>query len=200
MVIPNNRLAFVIVMLLNIIFHVACQPSITTTIAGECILPCWEGITPGVTSAAEAKEAIEEKQYMVEETTEEYSVYNSLEWDAENYHGSISFQEDSVVSCITVYFDGEQMIIGDVVDQVGEPKTVEVEYPEQKEQICGIGLQYEEQGIVVYAYSAKPENFGVIERSQHIAALELCPSGFVGFNPEATIIRWRGFGVKHCDY
>jgi len=192
----KNYFPVLATVLISLISICGCQ---TTTNASKCTLPCWEGITPGETTEEEAKRIIE-KEYYIKKIEEMLPRHMRVEWYTDDYEGRMIIYDDLVVG-IEIWFHKEQLTIGDIVSQIGEPETVEVEYPQQEDQECGVALRFEKRGVVVYYYKAV-DKYGTIESSQYVKVLDLSEIGSPSrsHNPDEIIIPWRGFGVKHCHY
>lgn len=169
----------------------------TSANVGKCILPCWEGITPGVTSAEEA-ERILQKKYQITDS-EEFPKYTSIDWKGEDREGIITFSKGITTGMNITYSPEEQLTLGDIVAMLGEPEWVDVTIGPGDNDMCGLALYFPSQGTVVDSY--RPDDSGVIEASQHVRGLLLFvgrEGASSGFDPEARKVNWSGFGTDYC--
>jgi hypothetical protein len=131
-----------------------------TTTAGACLPPCWNGITPGQTSQAEALEILE----LPPQRSRRLRSWPSgvqIRYINNPMYNSIEFDENGLVEALALWTD-EGPAFDDVVNEFGEPQWVIYgvlnpgEAPWQR-----VGLLYPQAGLLfmtdyIYLWSSRP--------------------------------------------
>lgn len=175
-----------------------------------CAAPCWQGITPGVTSRSQAMAVLQESPYIRQDTlreagTEEWGGV-TWEWRAQGrrLQPSISWQND-VVQEITLGLTYD-LTVGEIVNKYGPPEALSAGLGGVPEHWYWIAdLYYPQRGLQFKAYTR--EYSTLFEPTTEVGgALLFVPMSLeervtVVFNDPAIVSRvistirpWQGYG------
>ncbi len=126
-----------IIILFVWVFAIGCQQSDAKLYEADelpCQVPCWYGLTPGVTTRPEFLEFINDFQqrgiFVYEELSSgSYYVYQPRKfWDGSHETYFIAFQDD-VLSSITGSFGFRPLSVHHILSELGEPEKYATRHP-----------------------------------------------------------------------
>lgn len=131
---------------------------------------CWEGLIPGETTFADARQILETRYGNEKVRVSQHYI----EWHTNSrsgYHvGSVSFNDQDSIDDISIVIDEGQLTVAEMIAQIGEPSFVWVARAFSSESLCaGSWVTYPTLGILAGTY---PEAGSVgISSTQSIARL-----------------------------
>lgn len=168
-----------------------------------CKLPCWQNITPGVTTLKEAKSILEDLPYIKSQT----KTYNSIDWrfvPNKDDGGWLEASQDGIVHSITLGGDAE-ILLQTIIASYGDPKYVKPH--DCRDGMCPTLLIYPDLGLWVSVFV---ENTNEDNEDPHIEILPTIASNRVVFiksgmgnakkelslfQDDRLTMEWKGYGV-----
>jgi hypothetical protein len=140
----------------------------------SCTWPCWQGITPGVTTSSDALQLLQASPVVSKSTVQSYEQrpgkgYARWKWkigkNQQVLDASMQWQ-DGIVLNISLY--PRIVSIGDIIDRFGPPEKVSLidcaSPPEQSVERCA-GFYYIKRGFEIILTWKMPENADDIQIS-----------------------------------
>ncbi|MGF1504717.1 MAG: hypothetical protein GYB64_04985 [Chloroflexi bacterium] len=122
--------------------------------AGDCSMPCWEGVTPQASNLDDAREQWEPvygELIMIQR-----EVSDEIRWDAasdpfvESGYALAYHHTPDIVHGIYVFFREGRVTLQQLIDELGEPMFV-MRYTFEEPEACGrIGIVFREVGVLAY--------------------------------------------------
>lgn len=177
--------------------------------------PCWEGITPGITSLAEAQLILEESAYFTDVKRFETSGFDptfaivwkwastSLDGEAVAFKTKNNLADDAIIDYLTIHFPA-QFSLQDVIVEYGQPTHILPVVDIGDDGILktyGLEVYFEGKGILLYSRNhiyVKP----TLDENLEFAYVGFLPASredmFRIFKLEAnefssSFVEWRGF-------
>jgi hypothetical protein len=167
-----------------------------------CQLPCWQNITPGVTTIKEAISILENSP----DIKIKYRVNNGIEWDftqSKNGGGVIIGSQDGVIRSIELGGDSE-ILLEIIIASYGDPKYVKTY--DCRNSMCATLLIYPDLGMLVDVFV---ENTGRDDENPQIEILPELVSNDVffiepgmenfqkitSFQDYGSPMEWKGYSV-----
>ncbi len=121
-----------------------------------CNLPCWQNITPGITTLKEAKSILESLPYIKSQT----KTYNSIDWrfiPNKDDGGWLEASRDGIVRSITLGGDSG-ILLQTITTSYGDPKYVKPH--DCRDGMCPTLLIYPDLGlwVSVFVENASEDN------------------------------------------
>ena len=185
----------------------------------SCSWPCWQGITPGVTTSSDALQLLQASPVVLKSTVQSYEQipgkgYARWKWkigkNQRVLDASMQWQ-DGIVLNISLY--PRIVSIGEIIDRFGPPEKVAVidcaSPPEQPLERCA-GFYYIKRGCQIILTWKMPENADDIQFSpsdpinsvylSEPSALEDRLSYLYSGRDISDLRDWKGYGNLHELY
>ena len=127
----------------------ALQPRTYLGDIAICELPCWYGIVPGRTSIDQAVNILHTITFIESDSIKRVNVGGSTDvsWRfTANAFGHVIFKDDTLIK-MSIAPTG--LLLGDVIEQIGEPDTISAGYEPAEIVSYSLTLYYPHKGIVV---------------------------------------------------
>lgn len=169
----------------------------TSLISGEpCFAPCWQNITPGVTTWDEANDILSNLSDVTNldrvrgrDTDEE--VYNFHYQDGLQCCRIFSRDGETVASILVLVAPG--MTVADVAEHYGEPQYLQAN--DVTDDQTFITLVFPDVPMLVYAFGAGTTNGTLSAVSEVLGSVYLAPSEMGTFLNETALFVWNGYGA-----
>ncbi len=194
-------------MLVLVVMFAACAPppelrddsllNDSSLVDGDpCGAPCWQGITPGVTSWNEALTILEDNSRLTNFQVEELEAEGGgtiLRATWEQRRGPTCcqmFSEDGQTVSILFLQVAPRMRLGEVIQTHGEPAyAIGSEFSDEQ---AVMNLIYPDKQMVVYAFVEGPEG-ALSETSEIVAVLYMNAAEMVRLVSSNNLHAWQGY-------
>lgn len=168
----------------------------------SCNLPCWQDITPGVTTREDALSVLEN----MPEVKIIYNKNDGLTWyfgkDTEG--GNIKFSETGIVSNIWLSSTISDLQLENIVEVYGFPKNVQPF--DCRDGMCDTGLIYPDLGIMlcVYVSNINEDNLApqvkissetIVYRIYFMEVGAANSSEYLAYISNSPVMHWKGYGT-----
>ena len=155
--------------------------------AEPCEPPCWQNITPGLTSSADALDILNAADSItVIQYADSGMVFGS---DTGVPCCQIVLDDGGMVSAMVLQF-APNMLLGDVIGKYGDPSFVTGQPVSGKE--AALILVYPERGLFVYAAVTKADGL-LKEISPIVSAIFATPTETVQLLQDTPLDNWKGY-------
>lgn len=188
-----------------------------------CALPCWENITPGVTSVKDVSKILQSVKGVNDiqgpvlissepnDTDVVVSWWMPLLFDKRGYQGFIyAKDENHPVQMISLYMDSAdstEISIEKIISEFGEPEYMNIYFCD--EAFCSIHIIFPNKGMVLsMTLPRKDQTIEIMENSR-IFSINFIPIGLESYwenfqwpfpaDGESSIFKWQGYGIYSTE-